>query len=262
MPPVAAAVVQKCGDPDTDVKSLAELISRDAALTVRVLRIANSGFYSMRREIESVQQSIVLLGFSSLRSLVVAAALKDVFARFGLAERLLWDHAVAGGIAAAMLATRVGGFSPSDVFVGGLIHDVGKLLMHANAEARYQEVTRAVYAGESDAVSAEMEIFGFDHALVGALLLEKWELPGRLARAVRGHHDPESSDDEARPLAALLQLADLLCLQQGLGRRKPDAELNPLDSAGARILGLEGLDPDELAASFKTAYAEEKGLFS
>ena len=84
MPPVAAEVMKKAEDPDTNLPSLTALISRDAALVVRVLKIANSSFYSMPRKITTVQQAIVLLGYSTLRSVVVAAAIKDVFLRFGL----------------------------------------------------------------------------------------------------------------------------------------------------------------------------------
>ena len=103
MPPVAAEVMRKAEDPETDLASMAQLISRDASLAVRVLKIANSSFYSMPRKVETIQQSIVLLGYSTLRSVVVAASMKDVFARFGLAERLLWEHAIAAGCAATVL---------------------------------------------------------------------------------------------------------------------------------------------------------------
>lgn len=107
MPPIAAQVMKKAEDPDSDLKSMSELISRDASLVVRVLKIANSSFYSMPRKIESIQQAIVLMGYTTLRSVVVAASIKDVFARYGLSERLLWEHAIAAGCAASALAGRI-----------------------------------------------------------------------------------------------------------------------------------------------------------
>lgn len=262
MPPVAAEVVRKAEDPDSDVNAICELISRDAGLTLRVLKIANSSFYAMPREIETMQQAVVLLGFSTLRSVVVAAALKDVFARFGLAERMLWDHAVAGGVAASTVAREVNGFSRDEVFIGGLVHDVGKLAMHAQGGDDYQEVTRRVQAGESDAVTAEQELFGFDHACVGGLLLERWGLPERLADAVAGHHDPEHAAEVAKPLAALLQVADRICLQLGLGRRQPQPDLEFLDCAGAHLLGLQDADASGMVDAFKDAHARERDLFA
>ena len=264
MPPVATEVMKKAEDPDTNLPSLAALISRDAALVMRVLKIANSSFYSMPRKITTVQQSIVLLGYSTLRSVVVAAAIKDVFARFGLAERLLWEHAVAAGVASSLLAQDVGGLARDEALVGGLLHDVGKLLMYAEAEGKYQEVMRVVYAEGADPIQAETDVFGFDHCEVGRLLLAKWKLPERLSNAVGAHHDPDelAEDSEgAQPMAALLQVADQTCLREGLGRREENPELNPLESAGARLLGLADVDLEEFLTRFRTGYKEEREVF-
>ena len=265
MPPIAAEVMKRAEDADSDLKAMAQLISRDTALAVRVLKIANSSFYSMPRKIETIQQAIVLLGYTTLRSVVVAASIKDVFARYGLAERLLWEHAVAAGCAASSIAKRVGGFTPDEVFVSGLLHDVGKLVMHSEAERQYQEVMRAVYSEESSSVDAERSIFGFDHAEVGQLTLAKWNLPSRLSAAIAGHHDLKSvgrcEDDDAKPLAAVLQVADRLCLREGLGRRKPNPDLIALECEGAEVLGLALSDTDDLTQEFRQAYEAEREIF-
>jgi putative nucleotidyltransferase with HDIG domain len=263
MPPIAAEIMRKAEDPDSDLTSIAQLISSDASLAIRVLRIANSSFYSMPRKIETLQQSIILLGYSTLRSVVIAASMKDVFARFGLAERLLWEHAVAAAVATNMLAREVGGLASDELFIGGLVHDVGKLVMHSQDEPRYQEVMREVYADNSPPIEVEQRIFGFDHAEVGELILNKWSLPVRLATAVGAHHDPESGDDSdgARTLASVLQVADRICLREGYGRRKPDTELQPLECFGAELLGIVDMDLDSFAAPFREAYESEKAIF-
>jgi putative nucleotidyltransferase with HDIG domain len=262
MPPVATEVIKKAEDPDTDLGSLAQLISRDASLAVRVLKIANSSFYSMPREVESIQQAIVLLGYSTLRSVVVAASMKDVFARFGLAERLLWEHATAAGLAAGVLAENVAGISRDEAFVGGLVHDVGKLVMYSQAEQQYQQVLSAVYSGEKTSIAAEREVFGFDHAEVGALVLGKWKLPERLSSAVGAHHDLSLARAEgSKPLAALLQVADRMCLREGYGRRQPDPASDPLDCDGAKVLGVGIGDLEEMTAELKGRYGKERGVF-
>jgi putative nucleotidyltransferase with HDIG domain len=264
MPPMAAEIMRKAEDPDCDVRSIADLIARDAALAVRVLKIANSSFYSMPRKIESIQQAVVLLGFTTLRSVVVAASLKDVFARYGLSERLLWEHAVAAACAASTLATHVGGFSPDEVFIGGLLHDVGKLVMHSEAERQYQDVLRVVYADEATSIAAEMDVFGFDHAEVGRLTLEKWSLPERLVNAVAGHHDLSraSADSGGKPLAALLQIADRMALREGHGRRAANPELDIFPGEAAGVLGVQGANAESLLAEFREAYSKEKAVFS
>ena len=264
MPPVAAEVMRMAEDPDTDLSAIAELISRDAALALRVLKIANSSFYAMPREVETLQQAIVLLGYSALRSLVVAASMKEVFVRFGLAERLLWEHAVAGAVAANTLASQVGGINADEVFLAGLLHDVGRLVMYTQAEDEYQDVLTAIYSENADPIEAERAAFGFDHCEIGRLVLQKWKIPARLALAIGHHHDPmaASGDEGEKPVAALLQVADRMCLRAGLGRREANEELNPFDCDGARILDLGDLDPEETLASFKEAYEQEKELFS
>jgi putative nucleotidyltransferase with HDIG domain len=252
--------MKKAEDPDADLGDMAQVISRDASLAVRVLKIANSSFYSMPREIDTIQQAIVLLGFSTLRSVVVAASMKDVFARFGLAERLLWEHAVAAGCAATVLANEVGGFAKDEIFVAGLVHDIGKLVMHAAAEQRYQDVMRVVYAEEQSAVDAETELFGFHHAEVGRLVLEKWGIPELLVAAVGAHHELElaADVDGAKPAAALLHVADLMCLREGHGRRKPNPELEPFANEAAALLGLDPDDGESILESFRGAYEAEK----
>jgi HD-like signal output (HDOD) protein len=263
MPPVAAEIIRKAEDPDTAVKELSELISRDAALAVRVLKIANSSFYAMPREIQTIQQAIMLLGYSTLRSVVVAASMKDVFARFGLAERLLWEHAVAGAVAANRLAREIGGMSAEELFLAGLLHDVGRLVMYSQAATQYQEVLKVIYAEGGDPVQLERQSFGFDHCEVGRLVLEKWRLPARLVGAIGGHHDPDAVNGKSgeKPLAAVLQVVDRFCLAQGMGRRKPDPDLAVLDCSGARILGITDLDVEDFSRAFREAYEQEKAIF-
>lgn len=263
MPPVAAEVMKKAENPDSDLGALSKLISRDASLAVRVLKIANSSFYSMPRKVETLQQAIVLLGYSTLRTLVVAASMKDVFARFGLAERLLWEHAVGAGVAATLIASEVGGISRDEAFLGGLVHDVGKLVMYAQAEKRYQEVLQAVYANEKTSIEAERESFGFDHTEVGQLLLARWKLPERLSAAVGAHHALARAEgvDGAKPLAAVLQVADRMCLREGFGRRKPEPELEPAEGEGAALLGLSGADLEPALEKLRSEYETERKSF-
>jgi HD-like signal output (HDOD) protein len=263
MPPIAAEVMRKAEDPDTDLSSIAQLISSDASLAVRVLRIANSSFYSMPRKIETLQQSILLLGYSTLRSVVIAASMKDVFARFGLAERLLWEQAGAAAVATNMLAREVGGLASDELFIGGLVHDVGKLVMHSQDEPRYQEVMREVYADNPDPIDIEHKVFGFDHCEVGELVMHKWSLPTRLASAVGAHHNPEAIDDSegAKTLACVLQVADRICIREGYGRRKPSPDLEPLECFGADFLGIKDMDLDSFVTQFREAYQTEKAIF-
>ncbi len=151
-----------------------------------------------------------------------------------------------------------------EAMVGGLLHDVGKLLMHAEAETKYQDVMRVVYAEGADPIEEEKDVFGFNHCQVGRRVLAKWELPEHLSKAVGAHHDPESlseDSDGAQPLAALLQVADRVCLREGLGRREENPELDPWACAGARLLGLADADLEEFLTRFRVDYKAEQEIF-
>jgi HD-like signal output (HDOD) protein len=136
--------------------------------------------------------------------------------------------------------------------------------MYTQAEDKYQEVMKTIYTENADPVEVERAAFGFDHCEIGRLVLQKWKIPARLALAIGSHHDPMSAAGEEgeKPLAALLQVADRMCLHAGLGRRETNESINPFDCDGARILDLGDLDPEETLTRFKEAYEQEKELFS
>jgi HD-like signal output (HDOD) protein len=263
LPPVAGAVLERLAAEECDPVALAQLISRDAALAVRALKIVNSSFCAPRREVDTLRDAIALLGGSGLRSVVVAAAARQVFAECGNAERLLWEHAVGAAVASARLARELGCLPGHEALVGGLMHDVGRLLICSRAPDEYQRVAKLVHGDGRSLVAAEVEVLGFDHAEVALHLLASWKLGARLARAAGAHHDLARAEahDGALPLAALLQVADRICQIEGVGYRRPEAQLEVADCPGAETLGLEPGDVDDLVAPFRESYQRERAIF-
>jgi putative nucleotidyltransferase with HDIG domain len=263
IPPVAAEVIERIEAGQYDAETLARVISRDAALAVRVLKIVNSSFYSPTREVDTLREAIALLGGSTLRSVVVAAATKQVFAAFGDAEHLLWRHAVGAAVAAAVVARQLGGLSGDEALVGGLVHDIGKLLIRSQAPDKYRQIVSLAQSDGRGLVEAEHEVLGFDHAEVALHLLGSWRLGERLARAAGAHHDLARADavDGARPLAALLQVADRICQLEGVGYRRPEAGLAVADCPGAEVLGLGPADVGALLAPFRESYERDQAVF-
>ena len=263
LPPVAGEVIEHLATEACDPLALAQLISRDAALAVRALKIVNSSFYAPPREIDTLREAIALLGGSRLRSVVVAAAARQVFAAFGNAEHLLWEHAVGAAAASAVLARELGCLPGHEALAGGLVHDVGRLLICSQAPDEYRRVLQLTHGDGKSLVAAEVEVLGFDHAEVALHLLASWKLGGRLARAAGAHHDlaRADADDGVLPLAALLQVADRICRLEGVGYHRPEAELEVADCPGAEALGLEPGDVEELIAPFRESYQRERAVF-
>ena len=269
LPPVAAAVVEIARDPERDPALLGRLLSRDAGLSVRLLRLVNSSLCDFSDEIDTLQEAINRLGDAALRSLVIAASFRDLLAALEVEERALGeprlrDHAVGACVAATLIARQVEGLSPFEALAGGLLHDAGRLLMCARDPGRYRRVRREVPSDAHDSLEAERSVFGFDHAEVSACLLRDLGLDERVAVAAGAHHDPDRARSLAGavPLASLLQVADRMCVREGIGRRKREPDLDLADCEGARVLGLGTSDLEDLLDPLREGLVTERAAFA
>jgi putative nucleotidyltransferase with HDIG domain len=188
LPPVLARVLALVDGQETNARELVEVIERDQALTGKILRLANSAFFGQSRRVATIPRAILLLGFSSVRSLTLGIKVWDALAVGVAPARLeeLWQHAVAVALATKVLATRLLEGDPDEAFTAGLLHDVGRPLMAARLREAYW---RAIdQAGEQPVDVVERTTFGIDHAEVGGWLLEAWNLPPPIVEAARLHH--------------------------------------------------------------------------
>ncbi len=230
MPMVAGQIVKAIDDADSSVDDIRALVEQDPGLVARILRVSNSAYYGFPSEIRSVGHAISLLGGRTVRNLVLGASLKGSFRRFGLMEKLLWEHAAIAGPVAAALAKRDGrGIDTDEAFTAALLHDVGKAALANSHRDEYEKVFARVYNEGVGFVQAERDGFGFDHAELGSRVAEHWKLPPRLANVIRFHHEPEAwaelSDSEAR-LTALVALCSAILTKLGVGRRDPIEEVD------------------------------------
>ncbi len=266
IPVIANQVMQAVGDPNASAEDLRRIIERDPALALRLLKVANSSLYSFRREVETLQHAITLLGFKTVLNLVMAASLRDVFKNFGLPEKLLWEHATIAGAIAGMLSS----FGPIEVeresaFTAALLHDLGKVALSNTSRPKYNKVIMRTYNEGIAFVDAERDEFGFHHAELGAHVAEKWHLSRRLVRAIRHHHDPPEvyanlPEDESR-LIALTSVVTRCCTRLGVGRRGPieDVEVAELPAWG--VLGLTDDDLEPVLTAVGEEAKQVEGLF-
>jgi putative nucleotidyltransferase with HDIG domain len=262
LPDVAAKVMSAIHDPKSTAKHLERLISTDQATTAKVLRVANSAFYGVRGEISTLSRAIVVLGFNTLRSVVLAGVSETLHQtkRSCFKEKILWEHSMAVGLASRIIAQECRFGAPEEAFVGGLLHDVGKVVLDANQPQDYQIVIERVYNEGQTFIAAETEVFGFDHADVGALVVQRWNLAPALREAVECHHEPMAA--EVNPtLCAIVSLANSLCVKLEIGpERCPDLDLATLDST--RMLTLDSAQLARIAATVREKIGEEKAALS
>jgi putative nucleotidyltransferase with HDIG domain len=244
LPQVAAQVLRLAADPDSTTEELQRVISTDQALTAQILKIANSAMFGMVREVKTITQAIMTLGFSTIKSVVIASSAKNLYSRggTGLQERLLWEHALVTALAGRAYAKAFRNPRAEEAFLGGLMHDIGKSVMGIKFPERYGALVRTIYNGEADCLESELDTFGFDHTMVGEAILHSWNLAQSLENIVRYHHDPEHAPAEDQALTALVALGNQLALDREVGLGRPES----LASATAQAMEILKLTPETL----------------
>ena len=179
IPDVASKALRQMNDPEISGAQLAKTISQDQGLTAKVLKVANSALYALPREVKNLQQAAMVLGFTTLKSIVISASCRSIYKRFGMTERGLWTHSVASAMASHLLAQQLDLKHRDEAFVAGLMHDIGKVVMNNGARDKYKEVMRITKEEQLPSTEAEQRIFGFSHVDVGSILVQRWELTPR-----------------------------------------------------------------------------------
>lgn len=244
LPAIAGQVMQKVSDPDTTSKQLQDIISMDQALAARVLKIANSAFFGCSRRINRLTDAINIMGFNSIKSLVMTSVLGDLFKSFGLTEKLLWEHSIGCAAACRQIARSVRYPGVEEAFLAGLMHDLGKVVLNLRQPERMFEIFQDVYnqPGTCTFRDLEMKEFGFDHAQVGRLMARKWNFADEIEEAIGCHHDPSRA--KIMPvLANIVNLGNALCHRLEIGpTRDPEADPAELESATRLRLDRDAVD--------------------
>jgi putative nucleotidyltransferase with HDIG domain len=210
IPSVVQELIQSFNNPDLDSHHLAQKISQDPALTVKMLRVANSAFYGLSREVGSIHEAVVLLGFAAVRSLALSAAFINHFppdSRSCLDRRSYWKRRVAVGCHAKSLASCMG-VEPDMAFTAGLLNDIGVMVMDVCARERFGVVWRKAEESGVDLLQLERDEFGIDHAELGAEAAKQWKFPAAIVDVIRFHYQPEHKP--CAILTCLVEVASLL----------------------------------------------------
>lgn len=265
IPVVAMKVMQLIESESATAEELAKVVASDPAVAARVLKISNSSFYGCQRQIQTLSHAIVVLGFATLKSLVVAASVKQVYHPYGLTEKMLWEHSFGAGLAARIIAKETRVVSEEEAFLGGLFHDIGKIILNTMNNQQFQDVMQRCYNDGLTFEEAERQVYSYTHSEVGGLVIKKWNFPDKLMHAVLNHHTFDFAEDEDSyqvSLTCVVGLADLFCHKAGIGIRKPEDELDLLQTVPAQRLGLNEQRIGALLEQFTEAYERDKSFFN
>lgn len=211
LPEVALKINDLMDDPDTTVDDVGKLISQDPALTIRVLAIANSPFYGFSSEISTISRAVTVLGTKQITDVVLSTATTNAFK--GISIDLIsvddfWYHSLYCGLLAQELSCKHNPPLRDSMFVAGLLHDIGHLVMLNKIPDLLQDALLRTVQGESlPLYLEEQQVIGFDHAQVGAELARAWNLPAYLVECIEFHHEPQKAK-EFKLEVALIHIAN------------------------------------------------------
>jgi len=249
LPQVAMRVSQMLEDPNTNAVKLSEVIRMDASFTSQVLRLCNSAAYGFSRRISTVKEAVAILGFKSLKSMVYTILAKVALTRpvpgYSLAEGDLWYNALTCAVYAKHIAQKERLPDPELAYTGGLLRDIGKIVLGDYVGANYSEIEQLAIKEQIDFVEAEERVLGFNHSLVGTRVAEKWNLPPILVNVIRHHHKPLKLPPTLTPveakLIAIVHLADALTRMIGSGSGNDglmySLDVEALENAGITLEG-------------------------
>lgn len=245
LPSTTLQLTSLLDDDTVDAGSVLAIIEKDPSLTSNLLKLANSAFYGMRRQVGTTREALVMLGNKTVINLAFAASMGDVLrgplAAYRLDRNEMWHHALGTALgASSLIVFEQGGVEARErAFTCGLVHDIGKLLL--NGLLKNELVQLPVDADFLGLMAAEKEILGFDHAEAGAALGESWNFPASLVDVIRHHHSPEESTGQLE-LARAVAGANLLTCKLGLaGGTGPMTD----EDFGTQLAALR-YEPDEV----------------
>ncbi len=217
MPRVVEKALQIIQDPNSNMKDLANVIKLDQAMTSLILRWVNSGYYSLRNKMVTIEQAVAYLGQRTVQNLVLSASVASFMNRpvpgYGLEKGDLWKRSIGMAAGARLIMKEIAPDKAEDAYYAGLFCDIGKLVF----DVLIQNSSLTTDVQEKSFDEAENELFGYDHAVIGAAIVRRWNLPAHLARVVECHHVPSHVEEPLRPLAYSVHAADAVMMMFGVG---------------------------------------------
>lgn len=250
LPHVVQRIAAMIGRPNVSTEEIGSIIEKDQVLAAKVLRLANSPFYGFPSRIGSVSHAVIVLGFNVVKGLTLCASALSIMKDAGMDQ--LWRHSLGVAITANLLATRLEIKNPEELFVSGLLHDIGKVVLYV----KWPDVGNCIKdefttGSDRSLLEVEQELTGLSHADIGGSLADAWHLPITLREPILYHHNPPLAK-EAVLQTAIVHVADILV--KGLACGNPGDDLIPPLSDPAWVL--VGLDEQGLAECIDKASSE------
>ena len=239
LPAIVMEVNKMLLDFDTTINQVGDCIQKDQAMVSKILKLVNSAFFGLKGSVSTIPHAVVILGFNTIRNAVVSTSIIDAFSSDkifnGFDIKQFWKHSVSVAVTSKHLAEKTKLHPADDCFVGGLLHDMGKIVLLQHFEDLFQKVLLVVKAGGRTFYEAEKSEIAVDHAWIGGYLAQKWQLPKGLVDAIRFHHAVGSSPGNLH-LSMIVHTADIIVNTCGVDS-KDDLGLTEISADVLKVMG-------------------------
>ena len=257
LPRTVLRITELVNDPKSSAKDLAKVITDDQVLTARLLKLVNSSFYGFPQKISTVTGAIVLLGFDAIRNLLLTTSVFGLFSKKVKTDifrmELFWDHSLGCAIGAKVIGDYMRYDKVEELFVSGLLHDIGKIVELLFLPEDFGKVISTAREKDILIVEAESRVLDYTHAQLGEMLAEKWNMSSKLVNVIAHHHQPALAGRFSKE-AAIVHLADILCRAMDIGsggdNKIPQLNNDAWNSLQLKISSIEPI-AEELERQFK-----------
>jgi HD-like signal output (HDOD) protein len=251
-------------NPKTSAEEIGKAITTDQALAAKVLKLVNSAFYGFQEKISTITHAVVILGFSTVKNIVLTAAIFDVFSpqknkftEFDM--KRFWLHSIGCGAASKALARRIGFKEHEECFIAGLIHDIGKIILCHNFPSEFEKAFNHASTNKCLFYESEKCTIGITHDQIGEIIGKRWNLPKNLRNAMRYHHEPDP-DVLYYTMTGIVHTADILVRAMNIGNGG-DNRIPLISEAVWNDLGFNKIDLESLLYSIEEEF-EKASVFT
>lgn len=260
LPDVASRINREMQSESLNAKLLGEIIADDASLAAKVLRLANSAFYGLPKQVTTLNKAVMILGFNAVKNLALSVSIHSLFKERPdsiIDVKGLWLHSLGCAIAAKIIADNLNKKFGDEAFLFGILHDIGKVVYINTRPQDYEKTLVLLQDRNIPQDEAEIEVMGFNHQRLGSQLLDFWKFPDNIVQAVKYHHEPQLKtvklDPQLKDLIRALFLGNQLAKALNLGK-----STNPIREEIPKIvwqsLNIKRSQLNDIAGNIRNSY--------
>jgi len=256
LPMVASTLISMTSKEETTLADIANLVSQDISLSSKILKVSNSAFYSFPQQIGSIKQAVSVLGTNAVRSLVLSfsfLSIKQGKQQSNFNFEKFWERSLATAVASKLILEKVKGADTEEVFISGLLQNLGELIFARTFTEQYEKVLESITNDQHDPITAEETIIGSNHCRIGYEVAKSWGFPAVLLQPLLYHHDPTEYNGDDKKIRATINavyLADLL--MNILFSSKPEDYHKEFRKKAKKLLGLSNQDIEKVLEDVHT----------